>query len=64
MSADVGGVGSTQTLLAMTAARRSGAAPGPTLRLPEEQPFEVATINQRLASLAAERAGAKLDVKV
>lgn len=63
VSADVGGVDSIQTILAMTAARRAPVRrePAPALQLPEERPFEVATINQRLASLAAAH---KVDIKV
>ena len=63
MTADVGAATNIQVLLAWTAPRRAAAAPRPpsNLSAPDEKPFEVATINQRLASLAAAR---KLDMKV
>jgi hypothetical protein len=62
MSADVGALGSGSA--AVWTLRRRAPAP-PALQPPEDQPFEVATINQRLASLAAARSDSAriIDIK-
>ena len=67
MSAGVGGIGSSGPVQLQALAVRGAAAPArpsPTsssspvsLPEPEEQAFKVATINQRLASIAAARSG-------
>lgn len=64
MSAGVSGV---SAVAAVAAARPSvqRADARSALRLPEEQAFKVATINERLASTAAkaDQAGAVVDIK-
>ncbi len=72
MSGSVGGVGSSATAYPFpkTATPQPKAPADPAtaaLQLPEDQAFKVSTINQRLASLAAERAGDQaggVDLKV
>jgi hypothetical protein len=54
------GVGQAAQLLARNSAPDR---PRPAAPAPEEQAFKVSTINQRLASMAAERNGRVVDFK-